>query len=202
MARIHYFSFITDDEGNAIPETQISIYLAGTMTPANIYTSEYGTNWLSEVPQLLTNKMGYFEFWASTDTEGEQGYPIAQKFKISWWKEGIASSYIDYVDIFPYGLLPAAFDNNNEIFNKIISNKTLYMVKGPQFTIISDEWTESDGKYYFDILHNLEENFPVVTVWNTSTKKIVIPFEVESLNLNTSRITLDSDIDVSVRISK
>ncbi len=202
MARIHYFSFITDDEGNAIPEVHISIYLAGTTVPADIYTSEIGAGWVSQAPQLLTNKLGYFEFWVSADTEGEQGYPIGQKFKISWWKEGVASGYIDYVDILPYGLLSVSFDSTDDTFNKLMSNQTLNMVKGPQFTILDIEWTESGGKYYVDISHGLDEEYPVITVWDTNTKKIVTPFEVESINLNTTRVTLESELNVSIRVSK
>jgi hypothetical protein len=202
MARLHYFSFITDSEGTAIPEVQVSIYLAGTSTPANIYKSEFGTSWSNESPQLLTNKVGYFEFWISADTETEQGYSIGQKFKISWWKEGITSGYIDYVDILPYGLLPVSFDSMDDTFNKLVSNKTLSMLKGVQLFVDDTEWTELGGKYYVDVEHNLNEEYPVITIWNSSTKKIITPFEIESVNENMTRITLESELNVNIRISK
>jgi hypothetical protein len=62
MTRVHYFSFIADDNGQPIPGVEVSIFLAGTIIPANIYSNEFGGNVISEAPQLITNEKGYFEF--------------------------------------------------------------------------------------------------------------------------------------------
>ncbi|MFW6377476.1 MAG: hypothetical protein ACOCZ5_02405 [bacterium] len=40
----------------------MSLYLAGTNTPAFVYSSEFGPEGTETTPQAITNKAGYFEF--------------------------------------------------------------------------------------------------------------------------------------------
>lgn len=121
MARYHYWQFIANQEGQPINNAEVSLFLAGTDTPARVYKSEFGGETTEEVPQVYTNKAGYFEFWLGDDTELE-GYPIGQKFKLQWNKENIASGSIDWVDIFP-GFGPVdETDDSSSIKNKLVSN--------------------------------------------------------------------------------
>lgn len=98
--RVHFWQFLRDDAGAPVGGADISVYLAGTTTPAVIYTDEIGGQIRNAAPHLKTNSAGFFEFWVGDDTE-LYGYPITQKFKVSWDKAGIVSSSIDYVAIVP-----------------------------------------------------------------------------------------------------
>ena len=62
MAKIKWYSYLLNEEGQPISGASISIYLANSTTPAAIYTSETGTTATSAVPQLTTDADGYFEF--------------------------------------------------------------------------------------------------------------------------------------------
>lgn len=62
MARYHYWQFLVNQEGQPINAADINVYLAGTTTPANVYTSETGTAYTNTLPQASTNELGYFEF--------------------------------------------------------------------------------------------------------------------------------------------
>jgi len=90
-----------DDKLVGVPYADISIYLAGTDTPAVVYTSETGSYYVSSAPQLSTNENGEFEFYVD-DTD----YDYTQKFKIVCSKPGYKTKTWDYITIFPY----AGFD--------------------------------------------------------------------------------------------
>jgi len=120
MSRYHYWQFLVNQEGQPINGAEINVYLAGTDEPAFIYKSEFGSDGTDDAPQIITNKAGYFEFWLGDDTELD-GYPIGQKFKITWRREGIASGSIDWIDIFP-GFAPVDETDDNPMKNKLVSN--------------------------------------------------------------------------------
>lgn len=130
MSRYHYWQFLVNQEGQPINGAEISVYLAGTDDPAYIYKSEFGSDSTRDAPQVTTNKAGYFEFWLGDDTEAD-GYPIGQKFKLTWKREGIASGSIDWVDIFP-GFAPVdeteegANAADGTMKNKLVSNELAY----------------------------------------------------------------------------
>jgi len=125
MSRYHYWQFLINQEGQPINNAEVSVYLAGTNTPVTVYVSEFGGDIVDEVPQTITNRAGYFEFWLGDDQESN-GYPIGQKFKIRWNREGIASGSIDWVDIYP-GFEPVNEENSDStIKNKLISNALAY----------------------------------------------------------------------------
>jgi len=137
MARVHVWEFLLNDTGQPIGGADISIYKAGTETPAYIYEDEYGGSPINVdpntgeplAPQLTTLKNGYFEFWISDGDESEEtnkqyGYDLFQKFKIAWNKTGVASGYIDFIEVFnetkKYGEVDIT--DNNAIKNKLVSN--------------------------------------------------------------------------------
>jgi len=125
MARYHYWQFIVNQEGQPIKNVDVSVYEAGTDTPAYVYTSESGSDVNNDVPQITTNNSGYFEFWLG-DTQESNGYPIGQKFKIRWDKENITSGSVDWVDIFP-GFEPVdETDEESTYKNKLVNNKLAY----------------------------------------------------------------------------
>ena len=125
MSRFHYWQFLINKEGQPIPDANISLYLAGTDSPAFIYFDEFGSNHTSAAPQVITNNMGYFEFWIG-DASEEYGYQKGQKFKIEWEKPGVALGEIDWIDIFPHVAEVDETDQTSNAKNKVISNKLAY----------------------------------------------------------------------------
>lgn len=331
--RYHFWQFLINQEGQPINDAEISIYLAGTTTPARIYTGEITSNVVNVAPQVLTNANGYFEFWIG-DEEESLGYTRGTKFKIAWNRAGIASGIVDNVDVFQtmegvnesdpdsvyknklisnalaykfnshsehnvlddgfpiHGLMmvdttsndnvynrvisnrlgyqweshknyifeslsPSELENsahdlqpvnvmsNDGIYNKlisnangyewenhkiytftseseslsgtgahglepvnfqtieedhgvykrIVSNKIIYDIYNSTLTYsITGGWTdEGGGVYSYNIIHNMNCDFPSVTCWNINTRKIYTPLEVESIDENTLKITSDSN---------
>jgi len=104
MARYHYWQFIVNQMGQPIENVNVYIFKAGTETPVTIYTSESGSEYISTVPQAITNRAGFFEFWiegAEEENLAENAYALTQKFKLEWDREGIISGRIDNLNIFP-----------------------------------------------------------------------------------------------------
>lgn len=120
--RYHYWQFLVNQEGQPINDANISVFLANSDTPANIYLGETTTEYSNTVPQIKTNSVGYFEFWIGDDEE-EHGNPTDQKYKIKWEREGIVYGEIDYIDIFPKQEPVDETDNLSTIRNKTISNR-------------------------------------------------------------------------------
>lgn len=125
MAKIKWYSYLLNEEGQPISGADISIYLANSDTPAKIYTSETGTTATSTVPQLQTNEDGYFEFWLGY-IDDDNAYNHHQKFKISWYKSNITNGYNDYISIVPPDLnetwAPVNEDGYDTTRNKTISD--------------------------------------------------------------------------------
>jgi len=134
MARFKFAGVYLARKGDklvAVPYADISIYLAGTDTPAVVYTSETGSYYISSAPQLNTNENGEFEFYVD-DTD----YDYTQKFKIVCSKPGYETKTWDYVSIFPY----AGFDAHSirdvnvvDNLSDVISTHDLLEYQGTQF---------------------------------------------------------------------
>jgi len=121
MSRIHQYSFLLNSEGQPIVNAEISIYLAGTTTPATLYLDEFSTSSIDTAPQLNSNENGYFEYWISS-AGSESGYNSAQKFKMVWDKTGIESGFIDYIDVYP-SVMPVDESDTDNTKDKSISNE-------------------------------------------------------------------------------
>ncbi len=120
MARVKWYGYLLNEQGQVIPSANISVFLAGSNTPANIYTNESGSNIIQIPPQLTTNADGYYEFWIG-DTSEDYGYSSFQKFKITWEKEGIVNGYNDFISILPLAL-PVNVESTDTVRDKSISN--------------------------------------------------------------------------------
>ena len=118
MARVHFWNFLLNSEGQPIENAEVWVYLAGTLTPADLYQSETGYYSItplsntfqsyedadetqSGVEIIKTDDTGYFEFWVGDNNE-VNGYEATQKFKIKWYKAGVAEGEIDYVNLITY----------------------------------------------------------------------------------------------------
>lgn len=341
--RYHFWQFLLNQEGQPINGASVSVFLAGTITPANIFTNETLTNVISVAPQLVTTSNGFFEFWVADEEDSEFGYSRGTKFKLVWERDGVASGTVDYIDVFPlvegvnefdnsstyknklisnaltnifythtnhdvvfnglpiHGLTNVDMTSNDETYNKlvnnflakgwqdhmsknledvgitvnienphnlqpvnpyveeatfnkvlnntiakgwedhrnyvfestslsgspsgvyahdlwevdpssddpkynkIVSNKTLYDVyerfSNSTFTQAITAWTdEGGGVYSFNIIHNLNQDYPSVTCWDTTTRKVLPLTEIESIDANEVKITASSNPNALVKI--
>jgi hypothetical protein len=165
MSRVHEWQFLLNREGQPIADTSVYIYLAGTEIPARIFTDEVGGTMIDTEPQVTTNANGFFQFWIADNTE-QNGYDISQKFKIKWAKAGVASGYIDWVDVFPKIQQAVAVDETDQtsVFkDKLVSNRLAY------------QWEEHRGWTYVDGWSNLHGLAPVnLTEQDTTDKNKLI----------------------------
>lgn len=326
MSRVHFHSYVQNDEGQPVEGVEISIYLAGTTSPATVYDNESGGSSTSVTPQATTNSEGFFEFWVPAIDEG--GYALDQKFKIVWEKVGITEGYIDYYEVFPAaapgqvdetdtdttknkvvsnflakkwtdhadsaasaahgGMYPIdetdsdttkdklvsnnlgriwtdhvsaslPSDNPHDLepidpfdsdstFNKVVSNfyskkwtdhvnslspsanpHNLYPVNETDTdttknklvsndlirsiidsisdpvtgasryysqTISASQWIASGSYYYYDVNHNLGVEWPVITCWDTNTKRVISPRIIESQSISTTRFFINDNTKV------
>ena len=133
MARVHYWQYIVDEEGRPISGVDVTFFLAGTETEANIYAnSTVGHMTTTSAINLQTNQDGYFEFWVGDIWELNGGYDTTQRFRLEWYKAGMTRGEIDNIDLFPplyqvdetaAGQTPAEEAVRR---NKLISNRLAY----------------------------------------------------------------------------
>lgn len=98
MARYHFIGRLRDSYGNTIPNGDVSVYLAGTTTPAIVYTQAEGGQGISTIPQIKSDENGYVSFYVD---DGD--YEVTQLFDI-------VSNNFTYsnIDIFGTGALQEA----------------------------------------------------------------------------------------------
>jgi hypothetical protein len=152
-SRWHWWSFLTNEEGQPIQNADVSIFLAGTETPVLIYTDEFTSVSASGSPQLKTQQNGYFEFWLPDVSTVD--YTTTQKFKVQWDKSGVENGFIDFINIYPQ------FNEVNELSSDTTKDKTIS-------NNLAYEWEKHrvDDSYY---LHGLEEvslTDPIDTISN------------------------------------
>jgi hypothetical protein len=161
MARIHFWSYLLNEEGQPLQNADVTVYLAGTVVPADIYLQEAGGTYTDVEPQLTTNSEGYFEFWIG-DVEEVAGYATPQKFKLVWEKIGVATGLIDFIDILP---------NAPRFYSQTIT-----------------AWTSGASGYYADVGHGLNNQFPVITVYDSSSRTVVDPLLIETISTSVTRV--------------
>lgn len=170
MSRVHYWQFLLNSEGQPIPDANISIYFAGTEESANIYFDEYGSNHSSDAPQIITNNMGYFEFWIG-DASEEYGYTKDQKFKLRWSKDGVASGEVDWIDIFTHVIEVDETDVTSNVRNKVISNKLAYRWEEHKNSTLQDDGFPIHGIEAVNEYDNDDDPFPNKLISNKLGKR-------------------------------
>lgn len=76
MSRFHFINRARDSYGNIKAGVGISVYLAGTTTPATVYTALTGGTGISTVPQVLTDSSGLYSFYIDDTLNPEQLYDL------------------------------------------------------------------------------------------------------------------------------
>ena len=84
--RFRYYFVVQDSAGNAVDGASVSVYLAGTSTPAIVYPTKTSNQGNSTVPQLYSRENGSVVFWLdSNDYDYGQLFDIVvQKGTFSW----------------------------------------------------------------------------------------------------------------------
>jgi hypothetical protein len=89
--RYKYQGVWTDGNGRRVDSAIVSVYLAGTTTPADVYAASSGG---SSVNSVTTDSSGAYEFWVE-----DSDYNATQKFKITFSKADFQTKTIDSIDI-------------------------------------------------------------------------------------------------------
>jgi len=164
MARVHYWHYLLNEEGQPIEAAIISVMQSESTTYVWLYDVEIGgTAFINYErsgstgnPQLRTNSDGFFEFWISDDSDlSGHGY-AGIKLKIKWSKPGVISDgYIDNIEfsISPEPVLETDYSVIGK--NKLISNKLAYRWESAVKRVIElpvIEWSTditTGNKYYY-----------------------------------------------------
>jgi len=219
MSKIKFYSYLLNEEGQAIPGADITICLAETDDPAMIYLGETSNTPNTDDPQLITNQDGYFEFWLG-DSSDPNGYSAFQKFKIKWSKSGVTSGYNDYISILSWiaavdvtdddefrdkgvsnllakgwqdhkealfnevhGLEPVDKTDDDEIKNKLVSNLDAQTWEDTKW--IKWEYITSENNYiagYSGYIIDASEND--VNIWLPENPVVGMPVGFATINVN------------------
>jgi len=151
------------DQLVSVPYAKVSVYLAGSTTPATIYTTADGPNYISQTPQITTNKYGEFEFYID-----QNDYSGTQKFKIVCEKPGYETKTWDNVCILP---TTQEVDNIRNIpvtgLEGTIQTADLLYYEGTKFIVRNiDEILERfySDRQTFDLLQYDGTNFQVKNI--------------------------------------
>lgn len=93
MARYIFQGTWKDGSGRSVSGGLVSVYLAGTLTPANVYAASAGG---ATIQSVLSEADGHFKFYVDEATYGG-----SQKFKIILAKNGFISKTYDDIAILP-----------------------------------------------------------------------------------------------------
>lgn len=262
MARIDYWQYLLDDQGRPLQYAEVRVYLAGTLTEADIYLdATFGSVTKSSDADLKTDKYGFVQFWIGDRWEVEGGYNVDQQFKVRWYNT-IDSEYeqIDNLYVFtpvkpidtsdtiegnprnrdrnkvisntqgydwdthtdstlpsgnPHGIAPVTWFDLGSLQSKVISNKLGYQMyqlattssitpvdisASDYYTTTISSWTASGGYYYADVAHNHTNFYPVVRIVKDSNDEQLVPYNVESIDADTTRIWVEENVNMRVVI--
>jgi hypothetical protein len=186
MARVHYWHYLLNEEGQPVPDAVIGVLEAGTQTYLWIYDNELsGTAFCNYEktgttpstdgnPQIRTNSDGYFEFWVADSSDISRGYS-GIKLKITWSKPGIIDD--GGIDNIEFTVLLRVFSS----------------------TITNDSWSASGGQFYNDVPHSLGNMYPVAMLYDESTT-LSEPITAGFLNTTTTRIYRNTNTDCRITL--
>jgi hypothetical protein len=104
--RKHYWQYLTSNEGMPPPsDTVINIYLKGTNTPMEIFSSPTTIYPNTPVGRVIPKTNGYFEFWVQMENDPNSivppfDHPPTTRGKIEWVSSK-GSGFIDDIDVLP-----------------------------------------------------------------------------------------------------
>ena len=79
MARIHFWQYIVNEDGEPVENAVIRFYLADSTTEAEVFLHPTaGTTTITSVADFKTNSDGFFEVWFGDEFENTGGYEASQ----------------------------------------------------------------------------------------------------------------------------
>lgn len=133
MARLHFWQYLVDSEGQPLRYIDVRVYLDGTSTEAEIYMhANFGATTTSSTGNLKTNKDGFVQFWIGDRYEVNGGYNENHQFRVRWYNN-VDSVWEEIDDIYlhtpvrPITTTDSVKGNtSNRDKNKVISNTQGY----------------------------------------------------------------------------
>lgn len=116
-----YDGHMQDGSGRIIDDGLVSVYLAGTSTPANIYSTN--TSATADIDNIIsTDSKGYFSFWVD-----DNDYSHVQNFKIVLSAPLVATTIYDNRRVFhDVSFHYSSIMTTNEIFTQPASGMGFY----------------------------------------------------------------------------
>jgi len=206
----------TDSEG--IFEFYVKdIYSSGYL-PSQKMTISWSVNSIDNLD--IFDKMYQVD---ETSTNIDENKLISNQLAYTWETHKDAS----VLDTTLHNLLPVNETNSTDnTFNKLVNNNLMnefysLLVSASTITINTsgsivtsfsvdtkggsapawlDTTIPSAGDYYVDLNHALNSDYPLLSVWKTSNKKMVTPSMIESIDSDNIRIWINEDIQTEVSI--
>jgi hypothetical protein len=116
--RYRYYAVVQDLNGNVVSGASVSVYLAGTTTPVNIYTSPSGGAGINTPPQFITGADGTIEFWVE-----HSEYSYGQLFKLVIQSDTV-TKMVDNVQIINWATTPYTIDAAGAVTGQLVQFDT------------------------------------------------------------------------------
>jgi len=116
--RYKYYAVVQDSNGNVVSGASVSVYLAGTATPANVYTSPSGGGGSNNPPQVTSGGDGVIEFWLE-----HSEYSYGQLFKLVIHSDTL-TKIMDNVQIINWATTPYTVDATGAVTGQLVQFDT------------------------------------------------------------------------------
>ena len=176
MSRGHFWMYLLNEEGQPVSGASITVQEMGTGYPyAWVYSGETGGVPTQTSPQTTTDTTGYFEFWIGSGAD-THAYTGSTKFMVSWAKPGvITAGSVTNVEVIAPSQEVTETDNVDTTKNKMVSNQLAYSWNNRAKVVVtgvpSGSWISSSPYYYYTVVHNLGNPYPIVICYNDTTTK-------------------------------
>ena len=170
-------------------DNQSSISVTHNFDSKNVIISVYDTTDAQLIPQsvVLTNNNTATITLSSTQSGyivvAKGGHIVSGSAEDANNLNGQGGSY--YLDYTNFTNIPIG----------IVSGST-------QITDLTTYKEDVSGNLSYAVSHSLNEEYPIVQAWNTSTKKQEIPSEIESTSTNSLTITFNSTFSGKIIVKK
>lgn len=167
MSRAHYWQYVLNTEGQPVSGAVISLHTDSPATTANqvtLYTTSTGS---TTVTSKTTDDVGFFEFWVADKSESStngQNTNISFVLKIS---RGTGDEQ-EIEDVHLHFSPPRMYSQ-----------------------LLTSSWISSAGGYVYEIVHNLNTDYPLVQIWN-GTRVVT---NIDCITESTSTICLSAATD-------
>jgi microcystin-dependent protein len=112
MSRYAFQGTFRDGQGNIVEDGSVHVYLAGTDTAANIYTS---STIVTATTHVYSDEVGFFYFYVDSSD-----YNSTQQFKLKLYKENYTEKYYDNIQIYPTGVPGASIESVSFVANDMV----------------------------------------------------------------------------------